>query len=129
MRKLVGLGLAAIVTAVVLVSAVPAAAGDDREVIRTGNCSRASDWKLKLKLDDGRIETEFEVDQNRNGQRWRVVLRRDGAVFFRGIRTTRPPSGSFEVERRPVNRAGRDRISARAVNLRSGEVCRGAATI
>jgi hypothetical protein len=129
MRKLVGLGLAAIVTAVVLVSAVPAAAGDDREVIRTGNCSRASDWKLKLKLDDGRIETEFEVDQNRNGQRWRVVLRRDGAVFFRGIRTTRAPSGSFEVERRPVNRAGRDRISARAVNLRSGEVCRGAATI
>jgi len=129
MRKLGGLGLAAIVTAVVLVSAVPAAAADDREVIRTGNCSRASDWKLKLKLDDGRIETEFEVDQNRNGQRWRVVLRRDGAVFFRGIRTTRPPSGSFEVERRPVNRAGRDRIRACAVNLRSGEVCRGAATI
>ena len=129
MRKLVGLGLAALVTAVVLVSAVPAAAGDDREVIRTGNCSRASDWKLKLKLDDGRIETEFEVDQNWNGQRWRVVLRRDGAVFFRGIRTTRPPSGSFEMERRPINRAGRDRISARAVNLRSGEVCRGAAII
>jgi hypothetical protein len=129
MRKLVGLGLAALATAVILVSAVPAAAGGDRGVIRTGHCSRASDWKLKLKLDDGRIETEFEVDQNRNGQRWRVVLRRDGAVFFRGIRTTRPPSGSFEVERRPVNRAGRDRISARAVNLRSGEVCRGAATI
>ena len=129
MRKLVGLGLAALVTAVVLVSAMPAAAGGDREVIRTGNCSRASDWKLKLKLDDGRIETEYEVDQNRSGQRWRVVLRRDGAVFFRGIRTTRPPSGSFEVERRPVNRAGRDRITARALNLRSGEVCRGAATI
>jgi hypothetical protein len=108
---------------------VPAAAEDDPEIIRTGNCLRSSDWKLKLKLDDGRIETEYEVDQNRVGQRWRVVLRRDGAVFFRGIRTTRPPSGSFEVERRPVNRAGRDRISARAVNLGSGEVCRGAATI
>jgi len=129
MRKLVGLGLAALVTAVVLVSAMPAAAGGDREVIRTGNCSRASDWKLKLKLDDGRIETEYEVDQNRNGRRWRVVLRRDGAVFFRGIRATRPPSGSFEIERRPVNRPGTDRITARAVNLRSGEVCRGAATI
>jgi hypothetical protein len=34
-----------------------------------------------------------------------------------------------QIERRPVNRAGRDRITARAVNLRSGEVCRGAATI
>ena len=129
MRKLVGLGLAALATAVILVSAIPAAAGDDREIIRTGNCSGASDWKLKLKLDDGRIETEFEVDQNRNWRRWRVVLRSDGAVFFRDIRTTRPPSGSFEVERRPLNRPGTDRIVARGVNLRSGEVCRGAATI
>lgn len=129
MRKLAGLGLAALATAVILVSAVPAAAGDGREVIRTGNCSRASDWKLKVKPDDGRIETEYEVDQNRVGQRWRVVLRRDGVVFFRAIRTTRAPSGSFEVEVRPRNRPGRDRITARAVNLRSGEVCRGAATL
>jgi hypothetical protein len=129
MRKLVGLGLAALVTAVILVSALPAAAGGGKEVIRTGSCSKSSDWKLKLKHDDGRIETEFEVDQNRVGQRWRVVLRRDGHRFFRGIRTTRAPSGSFEIERRPRNAAGRDRITARAVNLRSGEVCRGAATI
>ena len=129
MRRLVGIGLAALVTAVVLVSAMPVAAGGDREVIRTGSCSRSSDWKLKLKLDDGRIETEFEVDQNRVGQRWGVALRRDGARFFRGIRTTRAPSGSFEVERRPRNTAGPSRIVGRAVNLRSGEVCRGAATI
>jgi hypothetical protein len=68
-------------------------------------------------------------DQNRNGRRLRVVLRRDGVVFFRGIRTTRPPSGSFEIERPPVSRPGTDRIAARAVNLRSGEVCLGAARI
>lgn len=129
MRKLVALALTALATAVVLVAATPAAAGDDKEVRRSGNCQGATDWKLELEHDDGRIETEFEVDQNRNGQRWRVVLRRDGHRFFRGIRTTHGRSGSFEVNRRPRNHRGPDRIVARAVNLGSGEVCRGAATI
>lgn len=129
MRKLVALGVALLTAAVVLVAAPSAAAdGDDREVIRRGNCSGATDWKLKTERDDGGLEVEFEVDQNRNGERWRVVLRRDGNRFFRGIRTTRGRSGSFEVERNTRNGAGRDRIVGRAVNLRSGEVCRGALT-
>ena len=126
MRIFVALGLALLTATVLLAAAAPAAAkDDDREVIRRGGCSGASDWKLKAKNDDGRIEVEFEVDQNRSGDRWRVVLRRDGNRFFRGIRTTRPPSGSFEVERYTRNPAGRDRIVGRAVNLRTGEVCRG----
>ena len=129
MRRLAALGLTAVVALFALVVAMPAAAGDGREVVRTGNCSGATDWKLKVKHDDGRIETEFEVDSNRNGQRWRVTLRRDGIRFFRGIRVTHAPSGSFEIERRPPNGPGSDRITARAVNLGSGEVCRAAATI
>ena len=130
MRIFVALGLALLTATVLLAAAAPAAAkDDDREVIRRGGCSGASDWKLKAKNDDGRIEVEFEVDQNRSGHRWRVVLRRDGNRFFRGIRTTRPPSGSFEVERHTRNPAGRDRIVGRAVNLRTGEVCRGALTL
>jgi hypothetical protein len=129
MRNLVALGLALLTALLVLVAAPSAAAGDDdREVIRRGGCSGAADWKLKTKRDDGGLEVEFEVDQNRNSQRWRVVLRRDGNRFFRGIRTTRRPSGSFEVERHTRNGAGRDRIVGRAVNLRSGQVCRGALT-
>ena len=118
-----------IIAGILCAAAMPAAAGGGKQVIRTGNCSGSADWKLKLKLDDGRIETEFEVDQNVNGQRWRVVLRRDGVRFFRGIRTTHAPSGSFSVERRTANPAGPDRVPARAVNLRSGQVCRAAATI
>jgi hypothetical protein len=129
MRKLAALTFAAL-AGVILVSAMPAAArDDDREVIRRGSCSGATDWKLKLDHDDGRIEVEFEVDQNVNGQRWRVVLKRDGNRFFRGVRTTHAPSGSFEVERHTRNTAGRDRFTAKAVNLASGEVCRGAARI
>jgi hypothetical protein len=129
MPRLATAAFAALVAVVALTAAMPAAAKSDNEVIRVGNCSGSADWKLKLDFDDGRIETQFEVDQNRNGQRWRVVLKRDGNRFFRGIRTTRAPSGSFEVERRVRNGAGRDRIVARAVNLRSGQVCRAAASI
>jgi hypothetical protein len=128
MRILVALGVATLAAMAVLVGALPAAAGG-QEVIRSGSCSGNADWKLTAKPDDGRIEVEFEVDQNRNGQRWRVVLRRDGDRFFRGVRETHAPSGSFEVSRRPGNTPGPNRIKARAVNLGSGQVCTGALTI
>ena len=108
--------------------AVPVMARDG-DVIRSGACSGISDWKLKAGHRDGRIEVEFEVDQNRNGREWRVRLTDNGDVFFRGIRTTHAPSGSFTVEDTTRNRAGSDRIVGRAVNLNSGEVCRGVVTL
>jgi hypothetical protein len=125
MRKLI-LGL---VLALSLSAFVPSALAGDNEVIRRGSCSGASDWKLKAKPDDGRLEVEFEVDQNVNGDTWRVTLRRNGERFFRGLRTTQPPSGSFEVERRTDNGPGDDRIVGRARNLKTDELCRGALTI
>ena len=121
------LALAAVLTVLALMS-VPAALANDRDVIRRGSCSAASDWKLKLSPENGRIEVEFEVDQNRVGDTWRIVMRRNGVVFFRGERVTQPPSGSFEVRRVISNPAGSDTIVARAVNLRTDEVCRGSAT-
>src|SRR5690349_7253907 len=84
------------------------AKGDDYRVQRTGSCSGSADWKLKAKQDDGRIEVEFEVDSNRNGQAWAVRPKRDGVLFMSGTRTTLAPSGSFEVERKIANRAGSD---------------------
>jgi hypothetical protein len=85
-----------------LTATLPAVASgrNDPGVIKTGKCSAGASWKLKAKNEDGLIETEFEVDQNISGRRWNVVIRRDGAVVFRGARTTRPPSGSFELNRR-----------------------------
>jgi len=94
----------------------------------SGACTGRSSAKLKVKPDDGRLETEFEVDQNRNGVRWRVTLRRNGAVAVSTRATTRAPSGSFSVERRLANRAGTDTISARATSP-SGEVCTARMTI
>ena len=111
-----------------LVAFPATAAANDGDVIRTGACSGASDWKLKLSPENGRIEVEFEVDQNRNGDTWSVRLKKNGNVFWTGTRTTQPPSGSFEVNRVTANGAGPDSFAARAVNQRTGEVCRGAAS-
>jgi hypothetical protein len=106
-------------------SAVAARGGD---VIRTGNCTAASDWKLKLSPENGRIEVEFEVDQNRNGKTWNWSLKRNGVRFAHGQATTQAPSGSFEVRRLTNNGSGPDVIRARATNPATGEVCRGTAT-
>jgi len=93
-----------------------------RTVAKNGNCSAASHSRLKVKADDGRLETEFEVDQNRVGKRWRVTIVKNGSTVFRGIRTTQAPSGSFDVHR--LLAGGTGRIVATAKSLTSGETCR-----
>lgn len=105
--------------------AAQAKGGNDREARRSGHCSAVAVWKLKAKTDDGRLEVEFEVDSNRNGQRWSVAINDNRVRVFTGARTTVAPSGSLEVERRIANRAGRDRITASARNVRTGERCSG----
>jgi hypothetical protein len=107
-------------------TALPALARDG-DVIRTGACTGRSDWKLKLSEEDGRIEVEYEVDQNVVGGVWRVRIRHDGDLVFAGRRTTTAPSGSFEVRILQRNRAGDDVFRGRAVNVRTGETCGGRA--
>lgn len=129
MTKLIRFVLAATFLSLPLVPVAAHASGGGIDVRKSGSCSRHSTWKLKLSKDDGRIETDFEVDQNRVGRKWRVTLKRNGNRFFRGIRITQAPSGSFEVRRFTNNGAGTDKIVARARNLRSGELCKGVAKI
>ena len=119
-----------LLSSLLVAAALPAVAPaeDDPGVIKTGRCSNGASWKLKAKHDDGLIVVEFEVDQNVSGRRWTVVITRDGAVVFRGARVTRPPSGSFELNRRIRNPAGPDRIGASA-RAAAGGTCRGALTI
>jgi hypothetical protein len=121
--------------ALVAVALTPAAASakggdDDRRPEKRvgGSCTGGTTSKLKAKHDDGRLEVEFEVDQNRDGVRWTVKVRRNGGLVINTARTTRPPSGSFSLERKIANPAGSDRITARAVSP-SGEVCSAALTI
>ena len=108
-----------------MLATAPAIAAKSSSVVRTGSCSASSDWKLKVTPDNGRLEVEFEVDQNRNGQTWNVVLKHNGSTFFSGQRTTVAPSGSFSVRKLTSNAAGTDMILGRATNPKTGEVCRG----
>ena len=125
MKKAMLIGIAAVAAMVLAVAPTALAGGakDGDRVIKRGKCSVASTWKLKAKSDDGRVEVEFEVDQNRVGARWRVALKRDGATVFNGIRTTRAPSGSFSVERLLAPSSGSTRIVAHAKAMRGSESC------
>jgi hypothetical protein len=107
---------------------VPVASAKDGDVRVRGTCSGPSPAKLKLSPEDGKIEVEFEVDQNRLGVRWRVVLKHGTGAFFRGTARTIGPSGSFELRRLTGNRPGTDVVSARATSP-GGEVCRAKARI
>jgi hypothetical protein len=102
--------------------------GDTKAKRVTGTCTGGATAKLKAKPDDGRLETEFEVDQNRNGVTWKVTIRRNGVRAVSTQATTRAPSGSFSVERRLTNGPGADRISARATSP-SGQVCTASVTV
>jgi hypothetical protein len=113
---------------IALVPLVATATANDSDVRRAGNCTGNTSAKIKLSPENGRIETEFEVDQNRTGVTWKVVLRRNGKVAARTQATTRGPSGSFELRRVLADGQGTDSISARAVSP-SGEVCTAQASI
>ncbi len=128
-RRLGSAALAFLMIGGVTATAPASAKDGDGRVIVRGDCSARADWKLKAKPDDGRLEVEFEVDSNRNGQSWTWTLRSNGSVFASGKRTTQAPSGSFSVERRTSDTAGRQRISATARNARTGEVCRASLSI
>jgi hypothetical protein len=124
MKTTVGATAALLVaTALPLLGAGSAHAASNA-VVRNGSCSANSSWSMKAKPDNGRLEVEAEVDSNRVGQTWHWVLRRNGNVAATGNSVTRRPSGSFTVSRRTGNRAGTDAFTLRAVNRRSGEVCR-----
>jgi hypothetical protein len=110
-------------------SAAFAAGGDEDEVENAGKCSGSSSSELKAKPDDGRLEVEFEVDQNKSGQEWRVKIKDNSELVFRDTATTRGPSGSFSVERKIRDRSGKDAIKGVARNKSTNERCSASVTI
>jgi hypothetical protein len=113
--------ISALALAIVPAAAAAKHGGSNAKTV-SGSCTKSATSKLKVKPDNGRLETEFEVDLNRNGVRWQVTIRRNDKVVVKTSAKTKAPSGSFGVERRLGNAAGKDRISARATSP-SGEVC------
>ena len=121
--------VAALVAAVGLAVAGTANAKGDDDVLVRGTCTGRSAVKMKASPENGRLEVELEVDENRVGRRWRVTLSKPTKVVFRGVRRTTGPSGSFELRRVVANNAGADRITGQARELRTGERCRVTLTI
>jgi hypothetical protein len=113
---LLGLGLA-----------TPAVAKDGSGDARArGTCSRSSDWELRAKTADGRLEVRFEIDSNRGGQQWIYTIRHDGIVTASGRRATSSSGGSFRVERARTDAPGTTTITATARNAKTREYCRSA---
>jgi hypothetical protein len=104
---------AAALSGVALVAPSADAKGGVDPKVTSGPCATGS-WKLKAKPDDGRLEIEYQLDTNRNGQVWAVKITDNGHQVFAGKRTTKAPSGSFSINIRPVNRAGTDHLVATA---------------
>lgn len=103
--------------------------GNAAAVRVTGTCTDGSTAKLKIKPDNGRVEVEFEVDENRNGSRWGVTLKRNGTRVVSRSAVTRAPSGSFSVNALIAAGSPRTRVAAVARRAATGEVCRATATL
>jgi len=112
----------------IAVPGIASAKGGDGVTVK-GTCTATSSSQLKLKADNGRIETEFEVDQNVVGATWKVTMIDNGTVVARANATTTAPSGSFTVRRLIPNRAGTDKVTARAKNVATGEICSATASL
>ncbi|WP_183098940.1 hypothetical protein [Nocardioides pelophilus] len=125
--RMAALAASAITIGAGVVATAPPASAGDADVVRASGACATGTWKLKAKHDDGGIEWEFEVDTNRNGQRWQVRVRDNGDLIMSGVGVTSAPSGSFEIGRTTADKAGSDRIVARAT--RGDVVCVGRVTV
>jgi hypothetical protein len=113
---------AGLLAAMLALVAAPGGIAKDGDVLVAGTCTGESTSKIKLSEENGRIEVEFEVDQNQNGVRWTIVLTQNRRQIARMTRVTRGPSGSFEARVLAPNKVGVDRFRARAARA-AGEVC------
>lgn len=113
-------GAAALCTVVLVGGAALPAAAKDGDVRRTARCGSGV-VKLKLSDENGRIETELEVDTNRGGQRWVVRIFHDGRRVAKTSGVTGGRSGSFEVRRLLTDTSGLDTV--RGTARRNGTKC------
>jgi hypothetical protein len=124
MRTLTRLSVFAVTGAAVLLPMTAASAKGVDSVTRSGACSAGSSWSMRAAEAAGdNAAIRLTVDSARAGQAWSVQMARQGTQFFSGQRTTNA-AGDFTINTtaREVNNVN-DVYTARARNLRTGEVC------
>lgn len=128
-----GIGFVACVLVLVHLAGAPAAmasegaAADDREARVEKRCSRGSTAELRLRVRGREIRVEFEIDVERPGGTWRMILLHERRTAFRGTR--RPgDSGTIRLRRTVPNWFGTDSFTVRATASR-GETCRATAVV
>ena len=105
-----------------------AGAGDDRdEARRTGTCTRTSETTLRLRAHDGTIRVELEIEGDRAGSRWTVILLHERRIAFRGTLRARD-GGSVKLRRTLPDWPGSDTVVARAAGPQR-ETCRVSAAL
>ncbi|MBA2642603.1 MAG: hypothetical protein H0U82_06740 [Actinobacteria bacterium] len=132
-RVVMGIGFVACVLVLVHLAGAPAAmasegaAADDGEARVEKRCSRGSTAELRLRVRGREIRVEFEIDVERPGGTWRVILLHERRTAFRG--TLRPgDSGTIRLRRTVPNWFGTDSFTVRATASR-GETCRATAVV
>jgi hypothetical protein len=123
MRSLPRLSVVATLIGAAVVLPITAASAAD-SVTRSGACSATSTWSMRAAEANGDVAAlRLAVDSSRAGQAWSVALSRQGTQFFSTQRTT-DAAGNLVVTRNAREANGVDDVyTARARNLRTGEVC------
>ena len=106
-------------------SALPRPAEVERETM--GTCSGSARWSLDLEKEFGVIDINFEIDAATPGEKWNVVLERNGSRVLK-VSQVADLEGEVDVNHMVRDRAGSDRISVAATSA-SGQTCRGSLRI
>jgi hypothetical protein len=113
--------LVAVPTAVLV--AAPAHADTERRVACAGG-----QLELNVDREGNGWEVDAGVENAASGQKWRFVVKHDGARVFKGVRTT-DNEGDADVDRWRQDTAGKDTFSVKAVKLSDGTTCNLAVTV
>ena len=102
--------------------------GGGEEVRAAGDCGRYAAASLRLRADDGRIETRFRLRQSRGRGVWRIAIVHEDRVASRASRRTTRSTDSFELRRMLPDLPGTDTVVVHAWGPR-GLGCRASATL
>jgi hypothetical protein len=128
MKKLMRFAMAGLMLTGLVGVTGTARASDDQEVVLRGDCSQASDWKLRIRTDGpDRLDLEWEAGEVPN-QTWRVRMTYNGTRVFNGTAIS-GADGEFDVDREVDNQAGTDTLTGLARNTVTGETCTGTLSV